>query len=559
MKKIKLITILVFIISLAFSINKVNAEVSNGKITVIVSGYEINSTISNVEQYNTLDETKEIEVVRPHYELVSEVGIAISLYADEDIYDRESNLIYIKDELINTIYTDNNGLATFNNLPLGKYRVSKKEIPNGYYIEDDNLYVVLTDYVEAFVEYTINQEDNCSILRVKYDKYDDVTRKTVYGVYTNENIKNYLGTSVIMKDELVGLLTFEEGNLAIVELPKGKYYLKEIYAPFPYHIESDIKNINIEENGVAYEVLLNSPVVESNYTGSLTIIPMYYYTESDKEEIKEETRNMTADELYNYCLDNGYIFGGDLKYYIYSDEEKQSLLYTIDAADEFIVKIEDIPFGYYYIEKECNSETSYDEIENFTIKMDEEDVVLYQGIKEEPYSPAPPLIGIYFYYDDGTIKTEYAQDIIAKENGGSIGAVPNMKYMITDSNNNILIRSMTDESGSAWIPSELFEDNTTYYFTVIDSPIDLNTPAKTPFKYVEGKEINVPIKVQPKYGLKGDLDFNGVIDANDASLLLETYKSENWSSADLPIADMDNNNVIDANDASLILEYYKTH
>ena len=59
--------------------------------------------------------------------------------------------------------------------------------------------------------------------------------------------------------------------------------------------------------------------------------------------------------------------------------------------------------------------------------------------------------------------------------------------------------------------------------------------------------------------LKGDLDKNNVVDANDASVALELYKAQNATQEDIAIGDMDNNNLIDANDASLILEYFKTH
>ncbi len=58
---------------------------------------------------------------------------------------------------------------------------------------------------------------------------------------------------------------------------------------------------------------------------------------------------------------------------------------------------------------------------------------------------------------------------------------------------------------------------------------------------------------------KGDLDRNYVVDANDASVALELYKSQSATDEDIAIGDMDENNLIDANDASLILEYYKTH
>lgn len=56
----------------------------------------------------------------------------------------------------------------------------------------------------------------------------------------------------------------------------------------------------------------------------------------------------------------------------------------------------------------------------------------------------------------------------------------------------------------------------------------------------------------------GDVDNNGVLDANDASLILDAFKYNTQDTLDLKVADMDNNGIIDANDASLILELYKT-
>jgi len=60
-----------------------------------------------------------------------------------------------------------------------------------------------------------------------------------------------------------------------------------------------------------------------------------------------------------------------------------------------------------------------------------------------------------------------------------------------------------------------------------------------------------------KYEL-GDLDRNGVIDANDASIALELFKTGNYSNEDISIGDMDNNGIIDTNDASLIINIYKS-
>lgn len=57
----------------------------------------------------------------------------------------------------------------------------------------------------------------------------------------------------------------------------------------------------------------------------------------------------------------------------------------------------------------------------------------------------------------------------------------------------------------------------------------------------------------------GDLDENGLIDANDASIILEIYKANEQTPYNISLGDMDSNGIIDANDASLILELYKTN
>lgn len=57
--------------------------------------------------------------------------------------------------------------------------------------------------------------------------------------------------------------------------------------------------------------------------------------------------------------------------------------------------------------------------------------------------------------------------------------------------------------------------------------------------------------------LKGDLDKNGIVNANDAAIALDLYKYGNVSAEELKIGDMDNNGIINANDAALILDIYK--
>lgn len=65
-------------------------------------------------------------------------------------------------------------------------------------------------------------------------------------------------------------------------------------------------------------------------------------------------------------------------------------------------------------------------------------------------------------------------------------------------------------------------------------------------------------KVNVHFGyVKGDLNSDGVVNANDAAVALDLYKFNNALEEYLIIGDMDENGVINANDAALILDTYK--
>ena len=70
--------------------------------------------------------------------------------------------------------------------------------------------------------------------------------------------------------------------------------------------------------------------------------------------------------------------------------------------------------------------------------------------------------------------------------------------------------------------------------------------------------ISTNITVDIHFGyIRGDLDKNGIVDANDAAIALDLYKYNNVTDEQLKIADIDKNGIIDANDAALILDIYK--
>lgn len=130
---------------------------------------------------------------------------------------------------------------------------------------------------------------------------------------------------------------------------------------------------------------------------------------------------------------------------------------------------------------------------------------------------------------------------------------------------------------TGYMQSLLEANNLTGYnlgLEVEDSTIKLvngtgTLKVKNTFKVVEtyGRKLDETYTSNPqrtytiyftKYDfLKGDLDRNGVITANDASIALDLYKNGNATTEQIKIGDMDNNGSITANDASMILDIYK--
>ena len=95
----------------------------------------------------------------------------------------------------------------------------------------------------------------------------------------------------------------------------------------------------------------------------------------------------------------------------------------------------------------------------------------------------------------------------------------------------------------------------------LEVDVDATNEMITMFIYFGVEEIPTKIKLQFQVEndlLKGDLDGNNVVDANDASMILELYKNGNITNNEVLVGDLDSNDIIDANDASLILELFKT-
>ena len=198
------------------------------------------------------------------YEETSLEGAEFEIYAAEDIYtpdhqvDEQGNrhVIYAKDTLVKTVTTNKNGEAVIKDLPLGKYRVKETKAPAGFVLNPDSQEVsfIYKDQNTPEIEEKLEFSNERQKVELSVEKQDSETGKALkgatFGLYNKEAISS--GDKVIVKaDTLLQEITSnEKGKAAFtLDLPLGRYYVKELQAPAGYVSSDEILEFDATYQG----------------------------------------------------------------------------------------------------------------------------------------------------------------------------------------------------------------------------------------------------------------------------------------------------------------------
>ena len=198
------------------------------------------------------------------YEEASLEGAEFEIYAAEDIFtpdhqvDEQGNrhVIYAKDTLVKTVTTNKNGEAVIKDLPLGKYRVKETKAPAGFVLNPDSQEVafIYKDQNTPEIEEKLEFSNERQKVELSVEKRDAETGKALkgatFGLYNKEAISS--GDKVIVKaDTLLQEITSnEKGKAAFtLDLPLGRYYLKELQAPAGYVSSDEILEFDATYQG----------------------------------------------------------------------------------------------------------------------------------------------------------------------------------------------------------------------------------------------------------------------------------------------------------------------
>ena len=198
------------------------------------------------------------------YEETSLEGAEFEIYAAEDIFtpdhqvDEQGNrhVIYAKDTLVKTVTTNKNGEAVIKDLPLGKYRVKETKAPSGFALNPDSQEVsfIYKDQNTPEIEEKLEFSNERQKVELSVEKQDAETGKALkgatFGLYNKEAISS--GDKVIVKaDTLLQEITSnEKGKAAFtLDLPLGRYYVKELQAPAGYVSSDEILEFDATYQG----------------------------------------------------------------------------------------------------------------------------------------------------------------------------------------------------------------------------------------------------------------------------------------------------------------------
>ena len=367
-----------------FSITQENSSTDTGVTVVKVKARDVaQKGIINItktgETFSSVEENNGIYT--PKYSISNLKGAIFEIYAAEDITTLDGTVRYDQGSLVDTITTDDDGVAKSKELYLGKYTVIEKTAPNGY-VHNAVKYDAELTYAGQNVSVTstelsvYNDRQKISVSLKKIMAEDkkfsignngEIT-SVRFGVYAGEDIKANNG-DVIPKDALISFANCDKnGNISFdCDLPVGfKWYAKEI-ATDEHYILSDTKyEFDTEYQGQDVKVIdikvNNGEVIKNNLIyGSVKGLKIDRETQ---EVIKGATFGLFKSDTTEFAKDNAIL--------------------TAVTDENGIFNFSNIPYGEYLIKEIKPADGYLDNEDVFTVTIkDNEEVVELTAINDK--------------------------------------------------------------------------------------------------------------------------------------------------------------------------------
>ena len=367
-----------------FSISQENSSTDTGVTVVKVKARDVaQKGVINItktgEIFSSVEKNK--GVYTPKYSVGNLKGAVFEIYAAEDITTLDGTVRYEQGALVDTVTTDDDGVAKSKELYLGKYTVIEKTAPNGY-VHNTAKYDAELTYAGQNVSVTstelsvYNDRQKISVSLKKIMAEDkkfsignngEIT-SVRFGIYADEDIKASNG-DIIPKDALITFANCDKnGNISFdCDLPVGfKWYAKEI-ATDEHYILSDTKyEFDTEYQGQDIKVIdikiNNDKAIENNLI----------YGSVKGLKIDRETQEVIKGATFG-------LFKSDT-----TEFTKENAILTAITDESGIFAFNNVPFGEYLIKELKPADGYLDNEDVFTVTIkDNEQVVELTAINDK--------------------------------------------------------------------------------------------------------------------------------------------------------------------------------
>lgn len=207
--------------------------------------------------------TEADSIYQPVFAVKGLAGAVYEITAAEDIITPDGTLRYAAGEVVDTVTTDETGLAESKPLYLGKYEVREITAPTGYVLNTE-VHTAELVYAGQEVEITETAADFCNERQKAAVSLNKVLEQderfgigmggelsaVTFGLFAAEELTAADG-SIIPADGLLEIVSVDENGHAVckTDLPFGSYYLKELSTDGHYILSDEKYPIVFEYTG----------------------------------------------------------------------------------------------------------------------------------------------------------------------------------------------------------------------------------------------------------------------------------------------------------------------
>ena len=303
---------------------------------------------------------------QPVYEVRGLAGATYEITAAEDVYTLDGTLRYSAGEVVDTVTTNEEGLAESKALYLGKYEIRETEAPYGMIINNEihsaelvyaGQEIEITETSANFTNDRQKAEVSLSKVMAQDTKFGigsgNELSAVTFGLYAAEDLTAADG-NVIPANGLIEILSVSENGKASVksDLPFGSYYVQEISTDCHYILSDEKYEITFDYAGQDVNIV----DLKANEGKSIV-----------NELIYGEVQGMKKDDSGNGL--GGATIG------IFTTEGKEPIMTTVSAEDGSF-SFKDVPYGEYVVREISAPEKYVMDDKPYDVKIDADGAVV---------------------------------------------------------------------------------------------------------------------------------------------------------------------------------------